>query len=334
VYLVHNARRTLLVAALALAAVACKDDDPDRPPRPDTLPDTTAIGTPGEVTVTLFGGTAAPNLAPLAFAPKKDVIVRATTVANQYTLAWGAAANATSYRLTVTAAAFGAGTVGGLPSNATVNATTYTFTAVPPAAWESLAYTATVIGARGTRVGPSRTVTWKVVRPAPGQPGPISVDSSLAAAFLKAAPLDSVTIVQMASGETCRGEYAAIMSATFIRPVAPRTAACDSLLTRATEWGDLNRSALAYVAAIRLASPLYAARWDSGLVQPMPRDKRPDLPRTVLDTRMPRLELGPDTLVARPVGSSGPVLVTIAEYRAANPGFVWPPPYTPPPVTP
>jgi hypothetical protein len=228
VYLVHNARRTLLVAALALAAVACKDDDPDRPPRPDTLPDTTAIGTPGEVTVTLFGGTAAPNLAPLAFAPKKDVIVRATTVANQYTLAWGAAANATSYRLTVTADAFGAGTVGGLPSNATVNATTYTFTAVPPAAWESLAYTATVIGARGTRVGPSRTVTWKVVRPAPGQPGPISVDSSLAAAFLKAAPLDSVTIVQMASGETCRGEYAAIMSATFVRsrrarPPAPRS---------------------------------------------------------------------------------------------------------------
>lgn len=60
-------------------------------------------------------------------------------------------------------------------------------------------------------------------------------------------------------------------------------------------------------------------------------DSFAELPRVFVDTRMPVLNLGPDTLVTRARGLT-PLLLPVAEYRQLHPTFVWPPPFTPEPT--
>jgi hypothetical protein len=94
-----------------------------------------------------------------------------------YTLRWGRATNATSYKITVTAASTPTGTTLGLPSAITVPDTFATFSA-SNLTYDSLAFNASVTAARGTRVNSTAsTKTWNVVK-LPGVPGSIQVDST------------------------------------------------------------------------------------------------------------------------------------------------------------
>jgi hypothetical protein len=94
-----------------------------------------------------------------------------------YTLRWGRAVNATSYRITVTAAGTPAGTTLGLPTNLTVPDTFATFSA-SNLTYDSLGFAASVTAARGTRTNPTpATKSWFIVK-IPGAPGSIQVDSS------------------------------------------------------------------------------------------------------------------------------------------------------------
>lgn len=95
-----------------------------------------------------------------------------------YTLRWGRATNATSYRVTVTAAGTPAGTATlGLPNNLTVPDTFATFSA-SNLTYDSLAFAASVIAVRGTRTNPTpATKNWFIVK-IPGAPGSLQVDST------------------------------------------------------------------------------------------------------------------------------------------------------------
>jgi hypothetical protein len=94
-----------------------------------------------------------------------------------YTLRWGRATNATSYRITVTPASTPAGTTVGLPTNLTVPDTFATFSA-SNLTYDSLSFAASVTAARGTRTNPTpATKSWFIVK-LPGAPGSIQVDSS------------------------------------------------------------------------------------------------------------------------------------------------------------
>lgn len=94
-----------------------------------------------------------------------------------YTLRWGRATNATSYRITVTSAGTPAGTTLGLPSNLTVPDTFATFSA-SNLTYDSLAFSASVTAARGTRTNPNpATKSWFIVK-VPGAPGSIQIDST------------------------------------------------------------------------------------------------------------------------------------------------------------
>ena len=96
-----------------------------------------------------------------------------------YRLIWGKAANATGYRVSVTATGSPVGspaTTTGLPANAAVTDTTITFSA-SNLTYDSLSFFASVQATRGTRVGASVSASWFVVK-LPGTPGPIKIDSS------------------------------------------------------------------------------------------------------------------------------------------------------------
>ncbi|PIQ16433.1 MAG: hypothetical protein COW67_03025 [Flavobacteriales bacterium CG18_big_fil_WC_8_21_14_2_50_32_9] len=106
-----------------------------------------------------------------------------------YKLSWGPASNAASYIVTVTATGSG---WEGLPSETPVNVTTFSF-AARNAEWDTVTFTASVWGARGSRISKvPATVSWRAVRGV-GTPGPITVDSSLIQVALLLTP-DSVAL--------------------------------------------------------------------------------------------------------------------------------------------
>lgn len=121
-----------------------------------------------------------------------------------YVLRWGKAANATSYRVTVTSTVTPAGTTLGLPTNATVTDTTISF-AASNLTYDSLSFTATVTAFRNARSNPTNaTATWFVTK-LPGAPGPIKIDSSAIPPPL--ASIETVvtpsTIVVNGTGQGC-----------------------------------------------------------------------------------------------------------------------------------
>jgi hypothetical protein len=131
------------------------------------------------VALVVFGGAARPARfnfvieGPVGFIAPRDTL--------PYTLRWGRATNATSYKVQVTAAATPAGPTAGLPglAGATVPDTVFSFTAVN-LTFDSLRFTASVTAYRGTIPNPiPAVVSWSVVRRRPpGPPGPIQIDSS------------------------------------------------------------------------------------------------------------------------------------------------------------
>src|SRR5437660_7586436 len=168
------------------------------------LPPATA---PGGITVT----------GPVGFSPMGPLT---------YGRAWGAAQQATSYRVSVAATATN-GAWSGLPTQAPVlTGTSFSFTvsAVP---WDTVTFTATVESV--DRIGPTgKTVstTWKAVHRA-GAPGPIVVDSSKAIGVL--VKPDSSLLFLGATRVTCA--FLQFASGAVSEFTGDR-ASCDTLYTR------------------------------------------------------------------------------------------------------
>lgn len=113
-----------------------------------------------------------------------------------YTLRWGKATNATSYKVTVTATATPAGTTTGLPVALVVTDTTLAFSAVN-LLYDSIAFTATVTAWRGTLTNTTpATVKWSVAKKV-GPPGPIQVDSTLIPPVVTILPSGAVMVASM-----------------------------------------------------------------------------------------------------------------------------------------
>lgn len=131
--------------------------------------------------------------------------VRAPRDTLTYTLRWGKATNATSYRITVTAAGTPVGATLGLPTNLTVPDTFATFNA-SNLTYDSLAFAASVTAVRGTRINPTpATKNWFVVK-VPGVPGAIQVDSTAVPpplASLDVIVVPSSTLLVGATGTGC-----------------------------------------------------------------------------------------------------------------------------------
>lgn len=127
-------------------------------------------------------------------APASAALISAIGDTLNYRLSWGSASGATGY--TVTVRATGA-SFSGLPTNAAVATTAFSFSAIATAPYDSVTFTAVVKGTRGTRVSrDSSTVTWKYVKPL-GAPGPITVDSSLIPVAVNINPKSLITLAGM-----------------------------------------------------------------------------------------------------------------------------------------
>jgi hypothetical protein len=145
----------------------------------------------------LAGGAVGLYMSPTADAlegptPMRVRLAAAPGDSLRYTLNWGAARGATSYRVSVRAVAWDSAGWQGLPNSVIVTGTSFNFTAVKTT-WDSVQFRAEVYSRQNAREFPTgSTVTWSVRRLGP--PGPITVDSSLIITGLNLVP-DNVNLV-------------------------------------------------------------------------------------------------------------------------------------------
>lgn len=176
--------------------------------------------------------------------------------------------------------------------------------------WSTATFRLYAWGTNGTVVSKDSTLiaTWTVNRSV-GPPPSGGIDSSGAIALRELLLDSTMSLVQSAElhvtsiGEICNIEWWGNSKGTRVVPALGSTSTCLNVIqTDERTLQTLNLDSL----------PPY------GKTGPYDNPSGAELPRTLMDTRMPQISLGPDTVVAY-----GGQLLTIAQWRASHPNE-WP----------
>lgn len=182
-------------------------------------------------------------------------------------------------------------------------------------------------------------------RPVGPLPPPVidTIDVGEVAAAIEASRLIQRTIVYTMTNDTCHveqrdyyGQQLLVVSDSAPVDIEAQDR-CEQAVIRVLATSRQANSAYPHIvdynlAQVRLADSAYEGATERhrsyldsmqlGLI--VETTTRAELPRAYIDVWQPYRPPSPDTFVVRDRGSTGPELISIAEYRAANPGWTWP----------